>query len=263
MPRGRNTGLGIDWDFSSQEGLVSERGENLIHEVGMRCTCNNEDTYAGMMEKGGIVPRRRSTFGCTICRGDGYIYRNPNKITAIITSIRQSKDRVEAGWAMPGDCVMSLIPGYMVSGGDLVTFMNPMPLADGQVIVRGAGSADENSARKTGLKPEEDRLWYHAEKPIWCEDEDGKVYPNGTFRLDGSKIIHWLGGGPAVGKRYVLKYIAYHEWIAFTPPDVRFDRNRDLGSRVGLRKRHVAFLNEDPSLRVGECMPFSDRYKVC
>jgi hypothetical protein len=263
MTRGRNIGLGIDWNFPGQVGLISNRGEDLIHEIGMRCTCNNEDTHAGMIEQGGIVTRRRTTFCCPICRSDGYIYRNPNKICALITGIRQTKDRVEAGWAMPGDCSMSLKPGYMVSGGDLITFTTPLPLADGQVIVRGAGTADENSTRETGLAENEDRLWYYAHSPIWCEDEEGVVYDLGAFELDGSKIIRWLGSSPKPGRKYVIKYKAYFEWIAFMPPDIRLDRNRDLGSRVGLRKRHVAIINEDPGLRIGDRMPFCDKFKVC
>jgi len=262
MPRGRNIGLGIDWNFSGQEALITNRGEDLIHETGMKCICNLEDTYAGMMEKGGIVPRRSTTISCPICRGDGYIYRNPQRITALITSIRRGKERVESGWAMPGDCIMSVVPDYQISGGDLITFTKAVPLADGQVVVRGAGTDGESEAKQTRLEDNEDRLWYNAESSIWCEDEDGQVYENSAFQLDSSKIIKWVGPAPAKGKRYVIKYNAFLEWIVFLPPDVRVDRGRDLGARAALRKRHVAIVNEDPRPRSNDKMPFSDRIKV-
>ena len=112
-------------------------------------------------------------------------------------------------------------------------------------------------------KVNEDRLWYNASSSIWCEDEDGNVYRSGDFKLDGSKIIKWTGDSPTIGKKYVIKYNAYLEWIAFDPPAVRRDRNRDLGQRVGLRRRHVALIDDDPRARVGDKIPFCSRVSTC
>lgn len=258
LPRGRLIGSGVDWNFPQTEGLINNRGEDIIHETGMRCTCNVEDTMAGMIQQP-HVSRRHRTVGCPVCNGDGFIWRNARKTVALITNISERRERMEAGWAEPGDCIMSVRPGYQVTAGDMITFTWGQPLADGQVIIRGAGTASENSARNTHLAANEDRLWYCASDAIWCEDQDGHTYKDGDFRLDSSKVITWLGNQPAVGKRYVLKYNAYLEWVAFMPPNVRRDRNRDLGARVALRKRHVVLLNDDPRLRVGDRVPFCAR----
>jgi hypothetical protein len=152
----------------------------------------------------------------------------------------------------------------MIASHDMITFLWPQPVGDGQVIVRGAGTASDNSQRETFLQTNEDRLWYSATEGIWCEGDDGvRYYPEGDFLLDGSKIIKWVGNQPQVGQSYVLKYAAYLEWIVFDPPATRRDRNRDLGSRVALRKRHVALVNNDPRPRVGDNIPFCARIQNC
>jgi len=260
-PRGLLQGSGVDWNLPITEGLINNRGENVLHETGMRCVCVVEDTMAGQIKQT-HVPRRRVTTGCPRCNGDGYIFRNPRKIVAMITGINETRERLEQGWSQPGDCIMSVRPGYQVTAGDLVTFTWGQPIPDGQIILRGAGQASENSSRDTGLAVNEDRLLYSGSDAIWCEDEDGNRYQDGDFRLDGSKIITWLGNQPQVGKRYVIKYNAYLEWVAFMPPNVRRDRGRDLGGRVALRKRHVALLNDDPHLRVGDRVPFCARIQM-
>lgn len=257
-PRGLAVGSGVDWNFPLTEGLINNRGEDLLHEIGLRCTCNLEDTMAGQINQT-HVPRRRTLVNCHRCGGEGYVFRDPRKIVAMITSISENRERLEGGWAEPGDCIMSVRPGYQITSGDLITFTWGQPISGGQVIVRGAGTASENIERTTNLAANEDRLWYCATDAIWCEDEDGTVYEDGNFKLDGSRIITWLGNQPAVGKKYTVKYNAYLEWIAFQPPNIRRDRNRDLGARVMLRKRHVALLNEDPRLRVGDRVPFCAR----
>jgi len=259
-PRGLAVGSGVDWSFPLHEGFINNRGENLLHETGIRCTCNLEDTMAGQITQGdGQVPRRRTIVSCPRCNGDGYLFRHARKVVGLITGISEQKQRIETGWAEPGDCVLSVKPGYQVTAGDMITFTWGQPIPDGQVILRGAGSASENSSRVTHLAPNEDRIWYCATDAVWCEDEDGKVYSDGDFKLDGSRVVTWMGNQPAVGKRYTIKYNAYLEWIAFMPPSVRRDRNRDLGTRVLLRKRHVVILNQDPHLRVGDRVPFCAR----
>jgi hypothetical protein len=257
-PRDLNLGLGIDWNFSSHSGLINNRGEELIHEVGMRCVCQLEDVDAGMVETGSRAQRQRY-FNCSICRGDKYIFRNPQKIVALVVGIRQQKTQIESGWATPGDSMISTHIGYQISSGDLITFPWGQPVPDGQVILRGAAHLGSNSARDTGLEPNEDLLWYNAESAVWVEDEFGKKYEEGNFSLDGSKIIKWLGNKPADGTRYVIKYNAFLEWVAFTPPEIRRDRNRDLGSRVQLRLRHVSLQNKDPRPRVSDKVPFMAR----
>jgi hypothetical protein len=266
MTRTANMGIGADWTEGVQEGLINNRGETIIHEIGVRCTCNFEDTYAGQIENGAHVARKRHQLGCSICGGEGYLYRKPTKIVALITGIRGTKNQMESGWAYPGDATMSVKPDYVtVSAGDLVTFTWPQPLPDGQVILRGAAHLNDNDLRKTLLEENEDRLWYNAHSSIYCEDEDGNEYFSGSdFELNTSKIIKWLGNSPKVGKTYVIKYNAYLEWIVFMPPDVRRDRDRDLGGRCLIRKRHVANVNnQNIGIRASDKVLFCERIRGC
>lgn len=261
--RGANIGLGIDFNFGAFDGLINNRGSDVLHEIGMRCTCNMEDSHAGAMEQT-HVPRRRKTIGCDICGRDGYIFRDPHKIVGMVTGVREDKTRLESGWALPGDCTFSPLPGYRITAGDMITFLWEEPIPDGQVIMRGAGTMSDNTSRKTNLETNEDRLWYNAISSIWCEDEDGNVYKEGDFELDGSKIIKWNSSQPMRGKVYVIKYNAYLEWIAFVPANIRRDRNRDIGDRIVLRKSHVALLNEsDPSAKVTDRITFCARISGC
>ena len=257
-------GLGIDWNLPLHRGQVDDRGETLIHEVGLRCTCNQEDMFTGETEHGVQVARKRRRFGCLVCGGYGYIYRNPRPLIGMVTSIRQNKAQLEAGWAMPGDATLSVKPDYVISAGDLVTFTWAQPVSDGQVLIRGAATIGDNQTRKTGLEDDEDRLWYNAINAIYCEDEDGKVYrPDSDFVLTGSKILKWIGASPIKSKSYTIKYNAYLEWVVFMPPDIRRDHDRDLGTRVAIRKRHVALINSSASISPMDKIPFCERLKGC
>lgn len=246
-----------------QVGLINNRGETVIHEVGLRCPCSREDTMAGAIERKD-VPRRRQIYRCEQCGGTGFLYRNPKKIIAIITNITEDRMREETGWAMPGDAVMSVKPDYNIATGDLITFTWPQPLDEGQVIIRGAGTLSDNEARKTGLEDDEDRLWYNADSAIWCEDVDGNVYREGNFTLDGSKRIRWVSETrPPKGRAYTFKYNAYLEWEAQVPPSIRRDRDRDFGARVRLMKRHIAHVNDDPTIRPRDKLTFCARMDGC
>lgn len=263
MARGPDRGLGIDWSFPDHVGQINNRGETVIHEIGMRCPCSIEDTMAGQINRGDRVPRRRTIFRCSRCDGSGYMYRGARKIVAIITSISEDYQRTEAGWGVPGDAIMSVKPNYQVSSGDLITFTWAQPLIGGQVIVRGAATLSDNTARKTDVTEDEDLLHYNAASSIWCEDADGVTYREGDFKLDGSKLIKWGGNRPRVGLSYTLKYTAYLEWEAFAPPNIRRDRDRDLGTRILLKKRHVATPNEDPTIRQRDRVTFCSRLEGC
>lgn len=270
MSRDGNIGLGVDWTFANLDGLINNRGETVIHEVGMRCPCNLEDTHAGQTERTHVLRKRKIT-GCDQCGGIGYMYRDARRLVALITNISEDYIRHEQGWAEPGDCLMSPKVDIKIGGGDRVTFTWGQPVPEGQTIVRGAANSGDNTARKTNLTEDEDRIWYHAESAIWCEDDNvdpatgqGRRYRAGSdFVLDGSKIIRWIGNKPTKHQRYTLKYNAFLEWIAFVPPNIRRDRDRSLGERVLLRKLHAAIINDNPIASVLDRLPFCDRIRTC
>lgn len=237
----------------------------MLHEVALSCTCRVEDTFAGLKNDG--KENRREPY-CPRCRGDGWLYRVPQVVKGLATSIRQQRNILDAGIAQPGDMVFSpaLEPegcnhDYRKIGAwDRLTATWEQPLDDGHVLVRGAA---QNLALETFLQPNEDRLWYEPANAVWCEDEDGVVYTGGAdFVLGPGKIISWQGNQPALHKRYTIKYNAYFEWIVFQPPQERRDRdNKDLGQLVFLRKRHIALVNDNPTALPEDRIPIQVRVK--
>jgi hypothetical protein len=263
MTRDANTGLGIDFTFYDHVGHINNRGNTVIHEVGLRCPCDIEDTHAGQVEHGQVL-RQRRVISCDLCGGSGLIFRNARRIVGLVIEITEGFDQKEEGWAEPGDCILSVKPGTVISGGDRITATWEQPINKGQVIVRGAANTSENQARKLNIEEDEDRLHYHAASGIWCEGIDGTRYREGSdFVLDGSRLIKWIGNSPAVRTSYTVKYNAFLEWIAWTPPNVRIDRDRDLGTRVPLKKSHAVLVNEDPRASTQDRVPFCDRLRGC
>lgn len=257
-----------DFTPGLQENLIQNRGARLLHEIGISCTCRVEDTYAGIKDDG--KERRREPF-CPRCRGDGWLYRSPQLLTGIVTSIRGQRNILDAGIAMPGDMLLSPefgdvcgdIDRRSIGAFDKITATWPQPLDDGHVLVRGAATSYENKGLQTFLQSNEDRLWYEPAKSVWCEDDKGVVYSEGAdFELGPGKIIRWVGNKPYDSQRYTIKYEAYFEWISFQPAQERRDRdNENLGQLVFLRRRHIAFVNDSPLATAEDHIPIQTRVK--
>jgi hypothetical protein len=189
----------------------------------------------------------------------------------LATSIRQQKNVHDVGLAQPGDMQFSVVPSELttscgtsarrIARGDKFTATWPQPLDDGQTIVRGAATMGENKRFANNVSDDEDRLWYEPASALWCEDEDGQSYNEDTdFILGPGRVIKWVGAKPDVGKKYTLKFTAYFEWLVFMPPQDRVDRdNRDLGPLIMLRRRHVAFINDNPFITDDDRVPLSKR----
>ncbi|MHA2067322.1 MAG: hypothetical protein ACXABY_23385, partial [Candidatus Thorarchaeota archaeon] len=253
MPNDLNIGLGVQFQPGLQEGLINNRGSTMLHEIAISCTCRKGSVYTGLQGDG--EERRRDPY-CKRCGGDGWLHRAPLVITGLATSIRQQRNILDAGIAQPGDMLFSPKaeitdcdnPNRKVSVYDKLTALWKHPIDDGQIISRGAGTTADNVALDTGLADDEDRLWYEPFSSIWCEDSNDRTYSEGSdFELGPGKIIRWIGDAPAKGQLYTFKYNGFFEWIVWNAPQERPDRdNVDLGSAVMLRKRHVAFINDNP-----------------
>ncbi len=240
----------VDWDFPGLQSLIDDRGDLVIWEKGAPCPhCTEQDPFANALEKSPGKPPTKSTIFCGFCRGDGYIYRDATCITGLVTGVMAGKRNLaEMGFALPGDCVFSppLTVYPSVSDADRITFTKSSVINEGQVIVRGAAHIGENKSLKSNLEPNEDRLWYLADCALLCEDTSGVIYNcDSDFVFDDKKIV-WIGNQPPVGRPYVIKYMAFLEWMVYASALERFDAGRDLAPRVMLRKKHVYFLNGAP-----------------
>lgn len=229
----------VDWDYLRQNGFIEDRGTNVIHELGIACTCRTMDPFDQKI---------RLDLSCDKCEGFGFLYRKPQEINGLVTSVDQNRSLMVSGFATPGDCLFSPSPkdDHVVSDFDKITFTHEQPINDGQTIVRGAATRGGSRVTYTGLEPHEDRLFYEATKALHCEDEHGTVYYQGSdFELKG-RVVSWNTDKMLPDTRYTLKYMGHLEWIAYVGPFERRDRGDNLGQRVLLRKRHIAtFLNYD------------------
>lgn len=239
-----NLGLGLGLDFQDgfrfHDELIADRGEIVIHEMAVACPkCRSGDVDDPVIRFS----------DCTNCEG-GFLYRNPRRIQALVTSISSTRDLTEIGFAVPGDCVLSTRPNErpQVDDFDKITFTWPQPISDGQVLVRG--SDYQRYTEKGGryeIEANEDLLHYAAENALHVEDEDGTEYFQDSDFIFDNKIIRWVGNAPIIRKRYVVKYEAYLEWIVILPPFQRRDKGRNLGPRVVLRKVHTFRSTDDPN----------------
>ena len=259
----------VDWDMGRLEELIEARGEDVIVETAVACTCRGGGTDVSLIEREG-TPASYRRFNCRKCQGDGWIYRNARIVLGLVTGVNPGRDKhlIEGGYATPGDSVMSpsLNTHPTLTDFDKVTFLFAEPVNEGEVKMRGAAHLEDNVHTDTDLTVDEDRLWYIATCSIWCEDEDGLVYvQDGDYVLEDRKI-RWIGSQPAVGKLYTIKYMGYPEWIVYSQPFQRFDRNRNLGPRVILKKKHVAFQSgshaDTPATRQEEQQTFTSKVKI-
>lgn len=202
----------------SDDRFTLEEGELVRHFVGMRCWCQG--------------PQGHPDPNCSEHELGGWIYRDERRIWGLVTDVKQNKELAQIGLWEPGDCVFSPTSDAVVSDGDKIVFTWALPHGSGDVRLR----RDDTS----------DRLTYEAVRSLWCEDEDKVRYAEGTdFYLAGKEIVwDWEGkaetaSAPAEGRRYVVKYTGYLEWIVFLPPFERVSHGERIGPRVGLRKKHL------------------------
>ena len=236
-------GLGIDFQdhFRLFDELVANRGEIIIHEMAIACpTCRTGDTSDPVF----------FWSDCTSCEGNGFIYRNPRYIQALVTNISQSRDLGEFGFSVPGDCLISPAPNLrpQIAEFDRITFTWPQTVNEGQVVVRGADYARfKERGNPNTITSDEDVLHYEAANALHVEDSAGNNYYQDADFIFESKVIRWISSNkPIIRSRYVIKYEAYLQWIAISPPQERRDNGRNLGPRVAMRKVHMFKSGEDP-----------------
>ena len=243
------TGLGVDYseNHKFQDGLINNRGQVVIHEFGVACTCRGGDRSDPVVGASGSL-------NCSRCE-NGILFRQPRQIMGLIVGIGYGKQLAETGFLTPGDCLLSVSPNLAdpPSDFDKITFTWPENINDGQVIVRGA-----DAVKTEALQANEDRLHYVAAKALHVEDEDGVIYNEGPdFHFDARKLI-WTNG-PEVNKRFSIKYMAYLEWIVFTSPTSRRDKDGSLGYRIGLRKKHAINLRDPIGEGIEDKLKFNSR----
>lgn len=240
-------GFGADWNFEYLEEFIQERGDQVIWETAISCSsCRKGDATAAFNEKNSTEMSNIRDFNCPNCHGDGFIYRNAQVVTGLLTQVNAgNRQLMEMGLVYPGDCVFSpSLRGPDMENMDKVTLCITDILNEGQVVQRNAANLSYASLRPSTLSAQEDRLWYAGDGcVVWCEDQNNVVYTSDVDFQVVDNLVRWVGKKPADGVYYTIKYHYYPEWIVYSTPLHRVDRGRDLKQRVMLRKKHVAFLN--------------------
>lgn len=263
-------GTGADWDWGLLEGLIQDRGDEVIHETGVACPrCRKEDAVASFNERNPNEAIRIREVNCPNCHGYGFIYRNATKIKGLLTQVNAgNRQLIEIGLALPGDCIFSPSLGVCdLQDMDRVTLCLTDVAHEGGTIQRGAAHMSNARLRPTDLAENEDRLWYAGSGcAVWCEDENNVVYnAEADFQIIDNKV-RWVGKKPKDGVFYSLKYFYYPEWIVYASPLQRVDRARNLGGRVVLRKKHVAYTQATsiatPAQRQAEQIALTGRTKI-
>lgn len=214
------------FDLQSQHDHVMRHGDYVQWCRASKCPCAPSGDA------------NRANPNCKVCFGIGFRYAAPATLVGMVHGINNEKSLLESGIAFPGDMVLSLSPleQNVISDFDLiqVTWGQGQPY-DGDVIKRGTGATD--------------KLTYAAAQVFEVFSVDGTLttitaYDENTSWTVEGRDITWIGGQPqpAAGQMYSVKYaVASWDWIAFVSPMQRFETGTNLGLKVLLRKRHLAF----------------------
>ena len=224
--------LGVDFNTEAIEGLIGDRGDLVVHEEAVTCTCKYVNP-----EKGAVG---HANPACPDCRGRGIMYRSPRQIMGMISGLTLNPLWSNAGWVRPGD--MLFTPSNharWVGNFDRVTLTVPYPIGPGQLIVRGKEAV--YSPRPPSLESSQDYLFWESGRTVatWLEDEDKKIYSPGSYLLKGRRITWTDGAGPRVGKMYTIKYDALLEFLCWNGPTIVYDRGRDIAQEVVIRRAAV------------------------
>jgi len=227
----KDIALSVDLNFEAMEGMIGNRGGDVVHEKSLKCPCVQVDTSTGAVG--------HSDPNCEECRGRGYTFHDPTIISGLLVGMTTDRFWSQVGWVQPGDVTLSpSLHARRIGDFDKVTLTVPAPV-DSQVITRGTESVV--SPRPSELQDNEDMLYWEAgrRQADLMIDEDGNEYRLGEYTLRGRRVVWAPGAGPAKGKKYSIRYEAYVEFIAWATPMDRWDRSREIGQRVMLRRALV------------------------
>ena len=195
--------------------LILTHGEQVIHYTGQLCSCSPD----GLPESADL--------NCVKCQGLGVFWREPRSITAIITGLdsdRTSRQWLQNGIALPEDMSCSPLPGLSRRFKDydkiIPTWKRGFPYP-GELLRRGRKDTllyrpVGKIVRVSKVNPEV------GTEEVWIEGVDFSV--GGT----DNKSVLWVNGrGPGF------------EFVCWAPPAPRWERGKDLGQRVLLRKMHL------------------------
>lgn len=217
--------------ISMHKRLIMTHGEQIIHYRGVLCSCSP----TGRPEEADVT--------CEKCHGLGVFWNEPKAITAVVLGLdsdRVGKVWLQNGIALPEDMSCSPLPGYARRFRDydkvVPTWKRGFPYP-GELLRRG---------KKETLiyKPVGNILRVSQVNPLSGHET---IYHQGVdFNMAGAdgKTVVWVSGhGPQIDDVYAVVYEPRFEFVAWSPPAPRWEKGRELGMRVLLRKVHLPWPN--------------------
>jgi len=205
-------------DIAQQSRLIRRHGENVIHYRGQICSCS----ATGLLEEANI--------NCRKCNGLGVFWNEPQVITATIVGLdshRMGRQWLQNGRAPPArqrefkdyDKIIPTWPkGFPFSGEllrrgfkDTITYM---PIGRIQRVSR--------------VNPET------GNETLWFQDVDYVMGGN-----ENKEVVWNAGKGPSLDDVYAVTYEPRFEFVCWAPPAPRWERGRNLGRQILLRKVHL------------------------
>ena len=226
----KNTTVNLQY----HDKLVRKRGDTVYIYQSHLCSCARKpfDSESGFQ---GDTHRARSF--CPLCKGDGVWFEStPIKLRAVVTSVNQERSLQQAGLAFPGDLMLVLPPlgrrSVVIKDYDMIIIPNRQWQAyRGEILYKGQDQTVHRIALMRSI--------------VWLRNGSEVVRPVAgvdysiASRLGRSIIWSDTDLVPPNGVAYTADYDAVFEWIAFTAPAMRIERNTDLGPKVILKKRHL------------------------
>lgn len=219
------------FNLSEFQDNIRKHGETVDYYRGMKCTCTLLQTGTSYGDPNRADPN------CAACHGYGYVWIPSGQIRGLVSSISQEKELIQAGIAGPGDMVFSPDLRVTLSDWDKIKlrWSDGIPW-EGQLIQRSSETTDDAMYEMVSV-PEGGCI------SVDPTTGDITTYEVGVdFNFSGKTIMWGLSSNqPAPNSYYSIKYNASLDWIAFVPPEPRRERGTNLGQKVVLRKKHMAF----------------------
>ena len=214
-------------DIPQHNRLIARHYDTVVHYRSNICSCSP----TGNLEEADIT--------CIRCNGLGIYWNEPRAIHAVVTGLdsdRTGRHWLQQGIALPEDMTCSTYPAYGRRFKDydkvIPTWKFGFPYA-GDMLQRGV--KDRTIYKPVGK----------IQKVSQTNPESGnvKVWVAGVDYTVGGpegRDVLWVAGhGPALEEYYAVTYEPRFEFVSWSPPAPRWERGRDLGRRVLLRKLHL------------------------
>ncbi len=206
--------------------MILSHGEKVTHYQGQICSCSPT----------GKIEDAVST--CLRCNGLGVFWINPKTIVALILGLdsdRSGRQWLQTGTALPEDMSCSPLPNsrrFKDYDKVVPTWSRGFPYP-GELLVRGKKD-------KIIYRPVGNIIRVSQVNPITGEERTWAQGIDYTMTGPDGKIVTWIdGAGPAYDTAYAMVYEPKFEFICWNPPAPRWEKGRDLGLRVLLRKIHL------------------------